>query len=134
MSSIQHGGISGGITNRHVSGTASAVQKITGSMASGGSGGRKEVISNTTEAWNSNPRLKSVKDIIYVYTDYKIIDGQPVPGIKIGDGLAFVVDLPFVSSGGTDITQEQIDFWNEKCSVMIDPNDPEHAIFYTDQR
>ncbi|MBO7450685.1 MAG: hypothetical protein J6U54_09975 [Clostridiales bacterium] len=133
MSNIQHGGISGSISDHHVSGTASAVQRITGSMNSGSSGGRKEVISNTTEAWNSNPRLKSIKDIVYVYTDYKVVNGQPVPGIKIGDGLAYVVDLPFVSSG-TDITQEQIDFWNGKCSVMIDREDPEHAIFYTDQR
>lgn len=133
MSNVQRGGIEGSISSAHISGTASVVQRIVGSMSSGGSGGRKEVISNTTEAWNSNPTLKSVKDIIYVYTDYKIVNGQPVPGLKVGDGLAFVVDLPFVASG-TDITQEQIDFWNDKCSVMIDPEDPEHAIFYTDQR
>ena len=133
MSDIQHGGIEGSIGNKNVSGVASVIQRITGSMVSGGSSGRKEIISNTTEAWNSNPRLKSVKDIIYVYTDYKVVNGQPIPGIKVGDGLAFVVDLPFVSTG-PDITQEQIDFWNDKCSVMIDPEDPEHAIFYTDQR
>lgn len=133
MSDIQHGGIEGSIGNKNVSGVASMIQRITGSMTSGGSSGRKEIISNTTEAWNSNPRLTSVKDIIYVYTDYKIVNGQPIPGIKVGDGLAFVVDLPFVSTG-PDITQEQIDFWNDKCSVMIDPEDPEHAIFYTDQR
>ena len=130
MSGIQHGGIEGSIINRHISGTASAIQRIAGSMATGGSGGRKEIISNTTEAWNSNPGLKSVKDIVYVYTDYRTVDGHPIPGIKIGDGLAFVVDLPFVSG----VTDEQIAFWNDKCSVMIDPEDPEHLIFYTDQR
>jgi hypothetical protein len=102
-------------------------------MNSGGSGGRKEIISNTTEAWNSNPRLMSVKDVIYVYTDYKVVGGRPVPGIKVGDGLAYVVDLPFVAAGSY-ITKEQIDFWNDKCSVAIDPEDPEHLIFYTDQR
>lgn len=133
MSDIQHGGIEGSIGNKNVSGMASVIQRITGSMNSGGSGGRKEIISSTTEAWNSNPRLMSVKDIIYVYTDYKVVDGRPVPGIKVGDGLAYVVDLPFVTAG-SDITQEQIDFWNDKCSVMIDPEDPEHLVFYTDQR
>ena len=133
MSGIQYGGINGSVSAPHVSGTASVVQRITGSVGTGGSSGRREVISNTTEAWNSNPGLKSVKDIIYVYTDYKIVEGQPVPGIKIGDGLAFIVDLPFVSSP-MDITQEQIDFWNDKCAAMIDPEDPEHLIFYTDQR
>lgn len=133
MSDTQHGGIEGSICNRNVSGMASVIQRITGSMNSGGSGGRKEIISNTTEAWNSNPRLMSVKDVIYVYTDYKIVGGRPVPGIKVGDGLAYVVDLPFVAAG-SDITKEQIDFWNDKCSVVIDPEDPEHLIFYTDQR
>ena len=133
MSDIQHGGIEGSIADRNVRGTASLIQRISGSMSSGGGGGRKEVISNTTEAWNANPRLMSVKDIIYVYTDHTIVDGQPIPALKVGDGLAYVVDLPFVLCG-SDISQEQIDFWNDKVSAMVDPNDPENLIRYTDQR
>lgn len=132
MAGNQTGGIDGTIGIQKIEGVASASRSISGSVSPGGSG-RKEVISNTTEAWNAKPRLKSVKDVIYVYTDYKVVDGVMVPGMKVGDGMAFVVDLPFVTAG-TDVTQEQIDFWNDKCSAMIDPEDPEHLILYTDQR
>ena len=132
MSDIQHGGISGAIEDRSIGGSATLVQRISGSVSPGGTGGRKEIISNTTEAWNSNPGLVSVKDIVYVYTDHTIVDGQAVPAIKIGDGVTYVVDLPFVG-GDTAITQDQIDFWNDKVSAIIDPDDPENLILYTDQ-
>lgn len=123
--------IEGKIDGRSVTGSATVVKRIAGSVAAGGSGGRKEVIANTTEAWNSNPGLVSVKDIVYVYTDHAVIDGQPIPAIKIGDGVTYVVDLPFVNNGAT-ITQDQIDLWNDKVSAIIDPNDPENLILYTD--
>ena len=132
MSDIQHGGIEGSIGNRNIDGTARLIQRITGSMSPGSGGCRKEVISNTTEAWNSNPQLMSVKDIIYVYTDHSIINGHPIPAIKVGDGLAYLIDLPFVSSG-TEVTPEQIAAWDNKVAAIIDPNDPETLILYTDQ-
>lgn len=56
-----------------------------------------DVQSGTTEYWNSNTDLTSIKNRIYVYTDYYIDnDGNYVPGLKIGDGNAYVVDLPFI--------------------------------------
>lgn len=124
--------IKGTIGIRTLSGDVSGTRNVSGEITPG-SGGRKEVVSNTTEAWNSMPSLKSVKDVIYVYTDHTIVSGRPIPAMKIGDGQAFLIDLPFIS-GGSEIAPEQIEFWNEKCSVMLDPNDPEHMIFYTDQR
>lgn len=39
-----------------------------------------------------------------------------VPGIKIGDGSAYVVDLPFVN-----VTSEQINFWNNKVNCYLEP-------------
>lgn len=115
---------------RNIGGNASLIQRITGELNLP-SGGRKEVISGTTEEWNSKPQLVSVKDIVYVYTDHNIIDGQRVPGIKVGDGVTFLIDLPFVT-GGCEVTEEQINFWNEKVSVFIDPNDPETIVFTTE--
>ena len=38
-----------------------------------------------------------------------------VPGIKIGDGSAYVVDLPFVN-----ITSEQVNFWNNKVNCYLE--------------
>ena len=89
----------------------------------------KQIISDTTAGWNSKPDYQSKKDTAYVYTDYKIVDGQPVPNIKIGDGNAYVVDLPFIAC--SDITPEQIAFWNNKVSCIIDPDDAENVIFST---
>ena len=122
--------ITGEIGTRHIGGNAQILQTIKGSLSKA-SGGKKEIISNTTEAWNSNPSLVSSKDIIYVYTDYAQRDGQLVPNFKIGDGLAYLIDLPFAIPDETIITPEQIDFWNNKVAVRVDPLDPEHIIFYT---
>lgn len=67
---------------------------------------------------------------LVIYTDYatKEIDGQTVniPAIKVGDGMAYVTDLPFVGEETRDlladhiantivhITQAERDAWNEK--------------------
>lgn len=113
--------ISGQIFAKHLNGTISGRS----------SGGKKEIISKTTSEWNSTPTLVSVKDTIYVYTDYSEQGGDLIPNFKIGDGRAYLIDLPFVVPEGSTITQEQIDFWNGKVSVMQDPYDPENIIFYT---
>lgn len=89
----------------------------------------KQIVSGTTEYWNSQVMLISHKDVAYVYTDWSVIDGVEVPNIKVGDGKAYLIDLPFI--GGAGVTPEQIEFWNNKVSVMIDPGNAENAIFYT---
>lgn len=89
----------------------------------------KQIISGTTEYWNSQVSLVAQKDIAYVYTDWRIEDGVNVPNMKIGDGNAYLIDIPFM--GGSGVTPEQIAFWNNKVSAAIDPEDEENAIFYT---
>lgn len=116
--------------DRNVGGNASLIQRITGELGYP-SGGRKEVVSGTTAEWNAKPQLKAAKDIVYVYTDHNVIDGQPIPGIKIGDGVTYLIDLPFVT-GGCEVTEDQINFWNEKVSVFIDPEDPTNLVFTTE--
>lgn len=123
-------GVNGNASDHaNMSAQATVVQRVTGALSMPSSG-RKEVISATTEEWNSKPNYISVKDIIYVYTDHNVISGESIPGIKVGDGVTYLIDLPFVT-GGCEVTQEQIDFWNNKVAIMIDPNDPENVIFYT---
>ena len=121
--------VSGSISRREISGVLGC-QPLAGSL-SAPSPGRKEIVSATTEEWNSKPTRVSVKDIVYVYTDYKVVNGKNVPGLKIGDGVTYLIDLPFIS-GGCEVTQEQIDSWNNKVSITIDPNDQETIVFYTD--
>lgn len=79
-----------------MSDTVHPTQRITGTVSiGGGGGGRKEILSNTTAGWESDPYLISVKDTIYVYTDYKTDHGQSVPAMKIGDGSTRLSELPF---------------------------------------
>ena len=116
---------SGSTVRLNVSGN----QTIGGTVVIGASS-KKEVYSNTTEGWNSQVSLVSSRDVIYVYTDFRIVDDHPVPNIKIGDGKAFLIDLPFIA-GDSGITPEQIAFWDNKVSVRVDEDDPETVIFYT---
>ena len=102
----------------------------------------------TTEYWNSHPDLVGKKSHIYVYSDYAEteIDGKmvTVPNIKIGDGNAYLIDNPFVTTSVEDIINMHIadnvahisaderDLWNGKVRCFIDPLDPENIIFTTE--
>lgn len=61
---------------------------------------------DTTEKWNANPDFIPKKGEIVVYTDYgrKTVNDVEylVPGIKIGDGKAYLIDLPFVGASDRD--------------------------------
>lgn len=84
-----------------------------------------KVKSATTAEWAQQTSLTSEKDVIYVYTDHQADDGKNIPGIKIGDGLAYVVDLPFVDTiymkhiTDTDIhiTAEERTKWNKAITA-----------------
>lgn len=59
---------------------------------------------NTTEGWDSQPSLIAKEKAVYFYWDHKTDkEGNPIPGVKIGDGVTLLKDLPFT----TDI---QIDY------------------------
>ena len=113
---------------------------------------------HTTEYWDSMPSLQSLQGAFYVYTDHKIIEieGQTkiVPGIKIGDGDAYVIDLPFATdtdSGEIEIIEQIVEsltttveahigavdmhtssqekeFWNNKVTASLNPSDPTNLI------
>ena len=53
---------------------------------------------HTSQEWaDSAGRRISEKGTFYVYTDaYQTQDEQVIPRIKIGDGLAYICDLPFM--------------------------------------
>lgn len=80
---------------------------------------------NTTEYWNSKEHFIGEKGHIYVYTD-SCYDGEtPIPGIKIGDGMSYLIDNAFVSSDRETllnhinnqtihITPQERYFWNQK--------------------
>ena len=82
----------------------------------------------TCAEWALLPQIQSRKGEIYIYSDYQHDDqGHNIPGIKIGDGNAYVVDLPFSTGTDTRITDEDIERWNGKVSVRLEG---EKLIFY----
>ena len=105
----------------------------------------------TTEEWNSDISLISQKGVIYVYSDYiteETESGEQInnPGIKIGDGLAYIVDLPFINgyiekellkhinNSNIHVTLDEKNFWNNKfrCYISTKNNDQQNLIFTTD--
>lgn len=88
---------------------------------------------DTSENLNSDLTFVPEMGEIVVYSDYaeKTVNGTTtaIPNIKIGDGLAYCVDLPFVNDDIRDaimshindqnrhITQQERDFWNDKVTV-----------------
>lgn len=88
-----------------------------------------EILYNTVEGWNSQTTLVSAPQTMYVYTDYEIDgDGNHIAGYKIGDGNAYLIDLPFYST----VTLEQKASWDNKVRCFINPLDPENLIFTED--
>lgn len=62
---------------------------------------------DTTANWNAARGFIPLEGEVIIYTDYRVItkevDGETrtvnVPAIKIGDGRAYVQDLPFMEEG-----------------------------------
>lgn len=83
----------------------------------------KQVLFNTEAGWSAQTSLVSKANTIYVYTDHSVDpQGNNVAGIKVGDGSAYVVDLPFIDAIVTEhmadttlhITDTERTFWNNK--------------------
>ncbi len=70
----------------------------------------KTIEVGSTEEWQSKIGYIPKKGDIILYTDKTVINSTTtVPGIKIGDGLAYGIDLPFV---GDDIAADLLSHIN----------------------
>lgn len=91
------------------------------------------ILMKTSAEWDSDLSLIGQKNTIYIYSDRdQKIDGQGnvtnIPGIKVGDGLAYLVDLPFIDqlfyrhiyNSDIHVTLGQKAFWNNKLNVDDD--------------
>lgn len=76
----------------------------------------------TTQEWNQNPNFIGQSGVIYVYSDYMREEytqqGETktryIPGLKIGDGQAFLIDAAYINDKNYYITQAERNFWNNK--------------------
>lgn len=51
---------------------------------------------DTTTNWNEQTTFIPNNGDIIIYLDKRTVNGVNIPGIKIGDGLTYGIDLPFV--------------------------------------
>lgn len=100
-----------------------------------------KVLYADTATWNSQPQLVSQVGCIYIYSDYQQDqEGNDIPGIKVGDGNAYLIDLPFSSKLMDEhmldtvkhITSAERTSWNNKVTCYIDENNITRLVFSKD--
>ena len=103
--------------------------------------GIERFLYGTVEYWNAQPRLISQSKTIYVYTDHSQDgEGNDIPGFKLGDGMAYLIDMPFVTQNIEDhikdtvrhITQDERNIWNDKVRCYISTDNENNLVFTTD--
>lgn len=84
---------------------------------------------DTTAAWNSDLTYIPNRGQMIIYTDAYTVDNEPYPGFKVGDGLAYLADLPFqdddlrsiledhLNNAIIHITNSERATWNNKVSA-----------------
>lgn len=129
--------------NIDINATFNISQELTANLESGGGivgadfgtiysiEANNRVLYGTTATWNSQPQLISKAGYIYLYSDWQQNDnGQYIAGVKIGDGSAYLIDLPFQENDYFEhihdtimhITSAEREFWNNKVRCYIDTN------------
>lgn len=104
-----------------------------------------EILCDTTAGWQAKTSLVSQVGYVYVYTDHQSKTDENnniiyIPGVKIGDGNAYVVDLPFtdtlyaqhIADTVTHITQADRNRWDNKVTCFIDDQNPTTIVFTRD--
>ena len=83
--------------------------------------GSAKIYYGTTAYWNSRPYLKSIEGAIYIYSDYSHDEqGRDIPGLKVGDGNAYLIDIPFIGSSAymDNIICDTVEGWASKPSYQ----------------
>lgn len=105
--------------------------------------GKANIQMKTTEEWRQDPSLIGQLNTFYIYTDRNTkVDEETgriinVPGIKVGDGSSYLIDLPFVDDlfyshiNNLDIhvTLAEKQFWNNKVRTQDSEIDAQNLIF-----
>lgn len=92
----------------------------------------KQILFGTTAEWDAQSQLQSAANTIYVYKDHKRdSQNRAIAGIKVGDGNAYLIDLPFtdevemehISDTDIHITAAERLAWNNKVSCYYSSAD-----------
>lgn len=106
-----------------IDGTAEHIRMV--SPASTSFSGKISI--DTTNGWSQKITYIPSKGEIVIFSDRNIVGGISYPGIKIGDGLAYVVDLPFF---GDDETNRVIDIVNNHINDTLSHVSSEDRAFW----
>ena len=107
--------------------------------------GLGRVLYDTTANWEAQGQIVTEAGVVYVYSDAFYLEDDvgnrtPIAGIKIGDGNAYLNDMPFVTDAMTaaiirhvtdttvHITPQERAFWNNKVSSFLDHADQETLV------
>jgi len=102
--------------------------------------GFRHIYYDTTANWDLQRELISEEGAIYIYSDYYQGGGTVTPAAKIGDGLAYLIDLPTTSDmfvnrlyahiWDTDshVSAYDREFWNNKVTSVLDHSDAENLV------
>lgn len=90
---------------------------------------------DTTAGWRQDLSFIPDAGEIIIYTDHGTVDNTSVPGIKIGDGTTYGIDLPFVGDDvaasllsrlqahvndtNIHVTAQEKSNWNQKTNVDV---------------
>ena len=114
---------------------------------------------HTEAEWDAQSALISGRGVIYIYSDHtKVVNPTTgeitiIPAIKIGDGVSYLSELPFVGGGvspeveeelqevettvnnhvaddAAHVSEEDREEWGRKVSARVDQDDPEMLIIY----
>ena len=101
-----------------------------------GGGSGSVVYYDTQAGWDEHPTLVSVKGGIYITKDYSTLtrpSGEvlDIPGIRIGDGVTLLKDLPYTNEGNDKdvaVSTEDVERWNNKVTAYVSSMDGENLI------
>lgn len=103
------------------------VELDSGFLAEVGGGAAKWITQKTKEEWAADTGTVSEKGHIYVITDYETDeDGTIHPGLKIGDGKAYIGDLPVVAGSqikkdtASTVSAADRSKWNSAVAAQVD--------------
>lgn len=111
--------------------------------------GLRSIYYDTTANWNAQTGLIPEEGAIYIYSDHYVNGSVVSPGVKIGDGNAYLSDLPFIietdistivnnavntavtnlRENGELVTQADRTAWNNLVEASISENDPGLLVF-----
>lgn len=88
------------------------------------------VSENTRAGWDSNPQYLPKAGEICVYTDYMTVQDDmghniTYPGIKVGDGNAYLIDLPFVGEETRYLLLRRIQDHENNTAIHLQPGERE---------